>query len=62
MWDRAKQNYWILRYGDPWKVISSKTNETICDYPAHNYDMEATEKICFAENDEEVKKIVKGLE
>lgn len=42
-------------------MINFKTDEIVCDFPAFCYDMKATEKVCFAENDEEVKKIVGGL-
>lgn len=61
MWDRSKQNYWILRRGDPWKVINSKTDETVCEYPACYYDSEVTKQICFAKDDEEVKKLVEQI-
>jgi len=60
-WDRKNQRYWILRRGDPWKVINMKTNEEVADFPAFCYKKKLTDAICFAQNDEQVKELLKEV-
>ena len=60
VWDRSKQTYWVLRRGNPWKVISMKDNREVCDFPAYGYH-EKIDELCFAESDEKVKQIVEEI-
>lgn len=62
VWDRKKQNYWISRKGNPWRVKSYYGNQYICDYPAGWYDTKLVEKICFASNTTEVKRLVDSID
>lgn len=57
MWDRSKQKHFVLRRGNPWSVCDMK-GVYVCDFPAFSYDMDLVTKICFAENDEDVKKLL----
>ncbi len=57
MWDRSKQNYYISRHGSSWNIIDMKTDKEVCT-SIEFYDAHKTEQICFAESDDEVKKIV----
>lgn len=59
-WDRSKQTYWIKR-GPTWKIVSCKTNISICECPYGLYDDDLVRRICFAVNDEEVKSIVEEI-
>jgi hypothetical protein len=60
-WDRSKQKYFILRRGNPWKVISIDGEREIAKFPAYNYDKKLTEAICFAESDEKVRELLQGV-
>ncbi len=59
MW--TNRNYWILRRGDPWKVMSNKTDKSIADYPKMYYNEELIEKICFAKSDKEVQDLINSI-
>ena len=61
-WDRSKQNYWVLRRGDPWKVINNKTNKVVADYPKKYYDDGVLQSVCFAETDKQVIEALKQVE
>lgn len=58
-WNIKKQNYWILRRGNPWKIMSNKTNKSIANYPKGYYNDELIENICFAKTDKEIENILK---
>jgi len=59
VWDREKQTYYILRRGDPWSVRTAN-GRYVCDFPAFCYS-DITEKICFAADDDEVKRLVEEI-
>lgn len=59
-WDRSKQTFWILRRGDPWKVMDAQTDKSVAFFPANCYH-ECIDKICFATNVDEVKEIIKDV-
>lgn len=63
-WDRSKQNYFVLRRGNPWAVHYVREREEptyVCDFPAYHYDEKLMERICFAQSDDEVREIVAGI-
>jgi len=60
VWDRSKQTYFIARRGNPWKVVSFDGTREICDYPAFLYNADLEEAVCFAADDDAVKKAVEA--
>jgi len=56
VWDRSKQNYWISRNNRC--IYSNAENRCVGHFTAYFFDDELVEKICFAANDEEVKRLL----
>lgn len=57
-WDRSKQTYFILRRGDPWKIMDKEATREVADYPAYLYSADLSEAVCFAADDEAVKRLM----
>lgn len=58
-WDRSKQTYFILRRGLPWKVFSIDGSREVADYPPFLYDEALSREVCFAPDDDAVRRILK---
>ena len=57
MWDRQQQKYWISQ--KYMLVIDTLTDDVVCNYhAAFLYEKELTKDICFAENLNELEKIL----
>lgn len=57
IWDRSKQNYWICNRYIPWIVYSTHNNIFVCECKPF-WDTKLLEDVCFAPDDETVKKLV----
>ena len=60
-WDRSKQKYFISRQNDiVWMVITADCTRAVKELPA-TWDNKLIKKICFAENDDEVIKLISEI-
>lgn len=64
MWDRSKQNFWVFSHINPCPIVDIKTNKNTGLYldQVYIWDNKIIERICFAENIDELNKILKELE
>ena len=61
-WDRSKQNYFIRAGKHTWKVLKMKGQESVCEFPVGCLADKDIDQICFAQDDDEVKKVVSEMD